>query len=69
MHWLSGGATRRHLHPATQRCQRENLHISLVLVHFAVLPNVADAHLSDCYNFLAAHASLPAEVTIQVSYC
>lgn len=53
-----GGATRRALHPATERGQREDLRLSMVLVRHPRDPHVHHPYLPIRHHFLAAYARL-----------
>lgn len=66
-HNQTGRTTRRHMHIAAERGQRENLHMLVVLVHHTDHTHNADAHLSTGHHCIATDASVSAEAAISVS--
>lgn len=58
-------ASRRHLHFAVERGQREDLHLPVVLVDNPGLPVDRDAHISHDHHTIAAHACLSPALPVQ----
>lgn len=59
------GASRRHLHSASERGQREDLRVSLVLVRNTGRDDSCNSVLSDNNNSLAENASSHVAVSLQ----